>query len=78
MFIRLQTHARHQEGEVCTMLIGKWVTADDGALVMQWTEQKRDSTAMAEAGAQLCTGLPAGQAGQRRGRPGLLILAGTG
>ena len=23
--------------EVCTMLTGKWVTADDGVLVMQWT-----------------------------------------
>ncbi len=24
------------------MLTGKWVTADDGALVMQWTEQERE------------------------------------
>jgi len=24
------------------MLTGKWVTADDGALVMQWTERKRE------------------------------------
>jgi hypothetical protein len=30
--------------EVCTMLTGKWVTADDGALVMQWTEQEREET----------------------------------
>lgn len=28
--------------EVGTMLTGKWVTADDGALVMQWTEQRRE------------------------------------
>lgn len=27
--------------EVCTMLTGKWITADDGALVIQWNEQKR-------------------------------------
>jgi len=24
------------------MLTGKWVTAEDGALVMQWTEQERE------------------------------------
>jgi len=24
------------------MLTGKWVTADDGALVMQWTEQEHE------------------------------------
>ena len=24
------------------MLTGKWVTADDGVLVMQWTEQERN------------------------------------
>ena len=24
------------------MLTGKWVTAFDGALVMQWTERKRE------------------------------------
>ncbi len=23
------------------MLTGKWITADDGALVIQWNEQKR-------------------------------------
>ena len=28
--------------EVYTMLTGKWVTAEDGALVMQWTEQERE------------------------------------
>ena len=28
--------------EVCTMLTGKWVTHDDGVLVMQWTEQERN------------------------------------
>ena len=28
--------------EVCKMLTGKWVTADDGVLVMQWTEQERN------------------------------------
>jgi hypothetical protein len=28
--------------EVHTMLTGKWVTTDDGALVMQWTEQKHE------------------------------------
>jgi hypothetical protein len=28
--------------EVHTMLTGKWVTVDDGALVMQWTEQERE------------------------------------
>ena len=50
MFICLQTQARPQEGEVWTMLICKWVTADDGALVMQWTGQKRDAMAMAETG----------------------------